>query len=112
MPSSRNFELWKGNTFSLGLRFSAGGLALDLTGSELVFKAAWTDGALRKTTADDDGFDILSPQEGTARLSLSVAETRTLPTGEVKFEIERRIAGEQKTFIYGVLICSEWVNDD
>lgn len=115
MPAQKNLSVWKGNTFKLPLTIStlSNGVStpMDLTGSSLVFRSIWSGGSLRKATGDS-GFSIVSAAAGTALLSLTVAETRTLPNGNVKYEIERRVGSEQTTILFGELNCREWVNDD
>jgi hypothetical protein len=77
-PPFRRFTVWAGNTLDFGLLVqSEGGAPFDLTGSEMVFRAAVNDYVLRKTSADaDSGMTIDAPAEGRARLHLTVEPRR------------------------------------
>lgn len=116
MPAQKNLEVWKGNTFALpiSLKTRTNGVTtpVDLTGSILVFRAEWTGGFLRKSTAIADGFSVLDAVAGSARLTLSVAETRALPVGRIKYEVERQTGADQTTILFGELVVAGWVNDD
>ena len=113
MPGETNLSVRKGNTFQTTFRFKVGAdTALDLTGSTLVFRAAWSGGEIRKTGPSSD-FAIPTPTNGEATLTLTVAETRTIPNGAIaKYEIERRVGSEQTTLLFGMMVVSEWINDD
>lgn len=98
-----------GNNLSQPFRWLqvAGGAPVDLTGSTLRFRTAWSGGALAKAVT------ITNAAGGEFTLDLTVAETRALPIGRVAFyEIERRIGASQKTIIEGFLDVSKGVNDD
>jgi hypothetical protein len=80
---------------------------LDLTGSELVFRAEHPRGTLRRVLMLD------RPEAGEAALRLEPAETRSLPPGTfTAFEIERRIGGRQTTLLIGLIRTMGGVNDD
>lgn len=83
----------------------------DLAGSTLVFRAVWPGGTLRKETPS--GVVVATPANGEASVTLSAAETRSLPAGRVaRFEMERRIGAEQRTLVAGFLSVLEGVNDE
>ena len=116
MPPQRQLNVWQGNSFALDLRLATidgnTKTPVDLTGSEIVFRAVWTGGSVRKSSTDNDGLEITDAEDGRIRLSLTVSETRALPLGEVRYEIERRIGDEQTTILYGMLKTHGWANDD
>lgn len=116
MPASFDLNVWKGNTFDLKFsvktRVNKVLVPVDLTGSTLVFRAAWESGSIRKVSGDAD-FSITNAVDGQVSLTLSHTETRQLPKDQtVRYEIERRIDGAQKTVLFGIVKVSEWVNDD
>jgi len=108
MPAQAPLPIWKGNTLTRTYRFRTGPTQLlDLTGSTLVFRAAWLGGEIRQNLA------IAAPLSGEAELSLTVEQTRSIPTGDTaRYEIERWIAGRQETLLFGKVVASEWVNVD
>lgn len=82
---------------------------LDLSGSELVFK---TSHGLRLSTDTAPGF-VLSPVAGRVTWTPTLAESRGIPSGRVvKYEIERRAVGEQRTLVSGYIIGVLGINDD
>lgn len=116
MPAQQSLSIWKGNTVSFPIRIQTRDGAtltpVNLTGSTLVFRAAWPNGSIRKEGAGQ-GFAITNAAQGEATLAFTVEETRSLPVGNAaRYEIERRIGGAQTTLLYGDLKVSEWVNDD
>lgn len=108
MPALYDLDIWKGNDLSVGLIFKDDAARFDLTGSELVFRAAWKgDGQLRQV------LDITDAAAGEAELTLTFEQTRTLPDRKaVSYEIERRIDGIQTTLLYGAVNVLGGVNDD
>lgn len=114
MPAKKTIPVWKGNTLTLPLRFRTSATTfLDLTGSELVFRASWPGGTPIRYATPSAAFTINDAVGGRATLTLSVADTRSIPQGDVaRYEIERRIDGRQETLMFGTLNASEWVNDD
>lgn len=115
MPVRFDPQVWKGNTFRLpiGISTVTAGVKspVNLTGSSLVFLATWSGGSLRHETGDGS-LTITDAVSGEAALTLSVAETRALPIGRIKYEIERRLSGDQTTILYGELVVTGWSNDD
>ncbi|MFO1151015.1 MAG: hypothetical protein U1E62_21785 [Alsobacter sp.] len=122
MPVQKDLSIWKGNSTPQVFRFKTRQLdgsllPLDLTGSVLVFRAVWVDEngdpeSLR-LESPNQALSVTDPAGGELVLQLGVANTRLLPTGQkARYEIERRIAGEQRTLAYGTLKVSEWANDD
>lgn len=115
-PRNYALDVWAGNTFTRPFIFkTAAGDPFDLTGSKLVFKA--NNGSvsiIRKATDDDPiaGFEITDAAAGEVLLSLTVTETRALPAGQLRYEIERWVGAEQISLLYGTLTVTTWVNDD
>lgn len=110
MPRERLLKIWKGNHVSFELAMER-----DLTGAELVFRAAWrNNGVLRKTSADQvSGFVIDDAEDGIATLSFTPEETRLVPSGSLaRYEIEMRKDGVETSLYYGLIKATEWANDD
>jgi hypothetical protein len=117
MPPARVFEIWRGNSLDQHFRFLVAGAPpapADLTGDEIVFRIAWADGAIEKSTAvADSGLAFVDAAIGEVALFLTVAETRQVPRGRAaKWEIERRRAGAQTTLAFGEVIAGDWINTD
>lgn len=115
-PAQKDMDLWKGSdaTWTIRLWADAGKTTrFDLTGSEIVFRATWGGGSLRRTSADG-GIDLGDPTDGEITITIPAAAGRALPAGRVvRYEIERRIAGTETTLIYGNVVVSDWgANDD
>lgn len=107
MPANYDLTIWRGNDFSRTFRFKDGASAFNLTGSTLIWRAAWSDGEFEQTLA------VATPSNGEAVLSLTPAQTRALPEGRSSsYEIERRIGGQETTLIYGAITVTGGVNDD
>lgn len=105
--------VWAGNTFRRIFVFKDGaGDPLDISGSKLVFRCSSATGVIRKDTDDGTGFTITDAVNGTAELILEVEDTRSLPAGEVRYEIELWSGTEQLSLLFGVLNVTVWVNDD
>jgi hypothetical protein len=113
----RNYDLTglrRGNSFRRIFRFKDGaGDPVDLTGSILVFVAE--AGAIRliKSTADGS-LGMPDPSIGEITLNLAPAETRQFPVGRLRarYEIERRIEGEETTLVSGCITVMDGINDD
>jgi len=106
--------LRRGNTYERLIRFKDGaGNPVDLTGSEIIFIAETTTSSLRKTTADNS-LQMPTPTTGEVTLKLTPAETRLLAVGRLRsrYEIERRVGGDEFTIMSGCLIVVQGVNDD
>lgn len=106
--------LRRGNSFRRTFRFKDGdGDPVDLNGSVLVFVTE--AGAVRivKSTADGS-LEMPDPSTGEITLHLSPAETRLLPVGRLRtrYEIERRIDGEETTLVSGCVTVMDGINDD
>lgn len=118
MPAQWALAVWRGNSLDQKFRFKTRDAAgvetpLDLTGSILVFRATQAGASLLRVDTTGGGFVITNAVGGEAELHLSVAESRLFPLGDlVRYEIERRIGGAQKTLLFGKVIASEWANDD
>ena len=106
--------LRRGNSFRRTFRFKDGeGDPVDLTGSILVFVAEADGVRLGKSTADGS-LSMPAPASGEITLHLTPAETRLLPVGrlKVRYEIERRIGGEETTLVSGCIAVMDGINDD
>lgn len=114
-PPTYDFPVWKGNTTPIRVRFKLEDeTPIDLTGSTVVFRAAWgSSGAIRLVSGTDSEVDLTEAAEGEVTITLSASHTREIPKGRIaRYEIERRIDGVQTTLVYGFLNATEWVNDD
>ena len=107
-PANYDMTIWKGNDVEFQFHFMDGSANFDLTGSTLIWRATWAgSGELRQE------LDIDSATGGTATLSLTHTQTRTLSSSKVvSYEIERRIGGAETTLLYGTVTVSGGVNDD
>lgn len=114
MIPNKTLRLWKGNTARFEFAFKdAEGAPVDLTGSEMVFRAAWGGGGTLRLTSAGGGILFASAAEGRIVINLTVAQTRLIPTGSIaRYELERRIDGTQTTLIWGAIEAGEGVNDD
>lgn len=104
----------RGNNFRRTFRFKdAAGGPVDLTGSVLVFVAEADTVRIRKTTGDGS-LGMPDPSIGEITLSLTPAETRQFPVGRLRarYEIERRIEGEETTLVSGCITVMDGINDD
>lgn len=106
--------LRRGNSFRRIVRFKdATGDPVDLTGSVVVFVADAGTTRFRKST-EDGSLSMPAPTSGEITLHLTPAETRLLPVGrlKVRYEIERRIGGEETTLVSGCIAVMDGINDD
>lgn len=106
--------LRRGNSFRRTFRFrDAAGDLVDLTGSVLVFVAETGTTRIRKST-EDGTLAMPDPATGEITLNLTPAETRQLPVGRLKarYEIERRIGGEETTLVSGCITVMDGINGD
>lgn len=86
---------------------------IDLTGSTMIFRAVYPLGAgvLKKSSADGDL--TVRATDGEVDLVLTAAETRAFPAGRtVRYELERRINGDEETLLSGYITVTEGLNDD
>ncbi len=106
--------LRRGNSFQRSFRFKdAEGDPVDLTGSVIMFVAEAGVVRIVKSTADGT-LAMPIPATGEITLHLTPAETRLLPVGrlKVRYEIERRIGGEETTLVSGCIAVMDGINDD
>ena len=106
--------LRRGNSFRRTFRFKdAEGAPVDLTGSVIMFVAEAGVVRIVKSTADGS-LAMSDPASGEITLHLTPAETRLLPVGrlKVRYEIERRIGGEETTLVSGCIAVMDGINDD
>ena len=103
-----------GNTLTVPLRFkSADGSPFDLTGSELVFYCKAQQGSVNLRKTIGSGLAMSDPASGRVTVTLTAAETRSLPAGRMTdYEIERRIDGTEKTLLAGLIEVEAGINDD
>jgi hypothetical protein len=119
-------DFWRGNTFERLFTLKDGDDApINLTGSEVRFTLTAKNVTIELSTDDapvmhTDATTILSglvvvgsAADGTVRLVLSPTQTRSIPAGKTgKYELERRIAGREATFLYGDVTASGGDNPD
>ena len=106
--------LRRGNSFRRTFRFRDGaGDLVDLTGSVLVFVAEAGSARLRKST-EDGSLAMPDPTAGEITLNLTPSETRQFPVGRLRarYEIERRVEGEETTLVSGCIAVMDGINDD
>lgn len=104
----------RGNSYERLFRFRDGaGNPVDLTGSEIIFIAETTASTLRKAT-EDGSLRMPAPANGEVTLKLTPAETRLFAVGKLRsrYEIERRVGGDEFTILSGCLIVVQGLNDD
>jgi hypothetical protein len=109
-----DFMIWRGNSYAMARWqfLQDAETPLDLTGSEMVMRATWSGGSVRLTTASAANL-VMDAEEGTLTWTPSITESRSIPEGRVaKYEIERRIGGEQRTLVQGYFVGVGGVNDD
>jgi hypothetical protein len=107
-------DVRRGITYERLFRFKDGaGDPVDLTGSEIIFIAETEVSLIRKTTADGS-LQMPTPTMGEVTLKLTPEETRRFVVGKLRsrYEIERRIGGDEFTILSGCLIVVQGVNDD
>jgi hypothetical protein len=107
-------DVRRGNTYERRFKFKDGvGNPVDLTGSDIVFVAEAVNSTIRKTTADNS-LQMPTPASGEVTLKLTPEETRLFAVGKLRsrYEIERRIGGDEFTILSGCLIVVQGVNDD
>jgi hypothetical protein len=85
-----------------------------LTGSELVLTMQTKAGVVTKSSSTPgSGFEITDASAGTAMLTLTPAETRSLWSGKVsRWAIERRIGGAETALDNGYFVASVVMNSD
>ena len=104
----------RGNNFRRTFRFKdAAGGPVDLTGSVLVFVAEAGTVRVMKST-EDGSLAMPNPAAGEIALNLTPAETRLFPVGRLRarYEIERRIEGDETTLVSGCITVMDGINDD
>ena len=104
----------RGNTFERVFRFKdSDGDAVDLTGSVMVASIVSGSVTIRKSTADG-GLLMPTPTNGEITLRLTPTETRQLEVGKLRtrYEIERRIGGNETTILAGCMTVTEGINND
>lgn len=125
-PPSKNFDIWKGNTFSEPVRLTqinpadptGPRIPVDLTGSRIAFYARWDadpqQGIVAAGTFSKFFDDLPDAADGRFDFAFTVAETRLLPTSNsvIKYELERQMGDEQRTFLHGYINTTEWANAD
>lgn len=112
-PSRQDLDVWSGNTFRIVFQLKeANADPYDLTGLKLVFRAVSATATIRKDTDDGTGLSITNALNGEVTLFLSVEETRSLPAGKVRYELELWAGVDQTSLLYGELNVTVWVNDD
>lgn len=101
------------NEAGIVARVLVAGTPLDLTGNTIVFRVLDRAGTqiVRKDTASGITVDIPT---GTVTIPVTVAESRLYEAAGagLRWEVERRIGGLQRTFLGGALLVAPGVNDD
>jgi hypothetical protein len=117
MPDAAAYDIpvRQGNTLQRTFAFQdEDGDAIDLTGSVVAFRAETGEGAtfITKTTPSS-GLSMATPTNGQVTLILTPAETAQFATGRVnRYEIERRVSGNESTLVAGFIDTTEGVNDN
>lgn len=113
-PAQVNIDIWAGNTFRTKFEIkNDDNTPFDLTGSKMVFKVKSTTVDIRKASDESgSGLEITDAAAGEVELFLTVENTRAMPAGKHKYELERWIGIDQTSLLYGELIVTVWVNDD
>jgi hypothetical protein len=102
-PGKKQITVWKGNTFKMKVRFKVDAdTPFDLTGSEIVMTVVHSNGTL-ELSSNTSGITLTDPVNGEVDFVMTAEETREMSHIHpyVRYEIERRINGEQTTLLYG-----------
>lgn len=117
MPGKYDMTVWRGNSYEVSFTMkNADGVAVDLTGRTLVFRAEWTGGSYRlETGTAGTGGDltITNAAGGIVTLEIDADQTRNYPLGaRIDYEIEQRDGPIETTILYGRVNAIGGVNDD
>lgn len=117
MPTAASYDInvRQGNSLTISFRFKdESGDPVDLTGSAIRFRVelgSRTGEFIGKSTPVQ--LAMPSPVTGEITLSLSPDETKRLTPGRTnRYEIERRIGGNETTLIAGYIVGIRGVNDN
>lgn len=108
-----DFEVWRGNSYRvIGWNFP-----FDLTGSEIVLTIKWRKWSLVKSTSDGGLLIEDTVLEGESApvvyFEPTIEESRQIPPGRLAdYEVERRIDGEERTYVTGKVIGKGGGNND
>ena len=108
-PGRFDLDIWVGNTAKWRFEFAADATTpFDLTGSELLFTLFHDGPPIVRTLTIDDA------AEGKASLMLTVDDTRAVCAvrGPARYEVERRIDGNQNTLLFGAIRRKGGANND
>lgn len=117
-PGFYEWPVWVGNTAPLRVGLTDESGAIDLTGSVIVLTVTWLDGSLSRRSDDLTGvvtiLDQVAPEtRGYVRITFTPATTRLLPVGaSIRYEIERRWSGLERTYLTGPIIAQTENNTD
>lgn len=106
-------EVWQGNNKPVIWRFLVVATPFDLTGSRFLLKIKRNGRAvLSKDTNNADGLSV-DAAAGEVTWLPTLAESRLVTLGRIaRYELERRIGSEQRTFVAGYAVGKGGVNDD
>jgi hypothetical protein len=114
MPIAAKYDIHvrQGNTLQRTFIFQAeDGSPIDLSGSVIAFRAETGDGPVIDKTTNTAGFAMPDPVTGAVTLTLSPNETAQFRTGRFnRYEIERRIAGNETTLLTGFITAIQGTN--
>lgn len=105
----------RGTTYPISMRLTTpAGVAVDLTGKQLVFVAATTIETVKKTGVGGSGFTITNAAGGLASLTFTVAETRAMTPSKFVFTVElwESSGATQSLLLEGIINVREVVNID
>lgn len=107
-------EVIKGTTVPVTMTVKQSGVAVNLTGKELVFVAGTSPQLVKKTGTPGSGFVVTTAASGIATLTLTVSETRAFTSQLVPFTVELwESAGATQTVVLeGGLKVRSVVNTD
>ena len=121
MSALYDLTVWRGATgfySANGCRlesvtYKANGVAVDLTGSEIVLAIDAPNGQEHMRKSSATGGITLGPGAGVISLPLTAAESLTFAIGTTyRYEIQRRIGGTRVTFMHGAVRVVGGVHGD
>lgn len=112
-PAKKPLMFWRGNTETIRFRFLQDAtIPLNLVGSRFVMTIKHDGPDIVKDSAISGHWDIPTPSSGEATVLVTVEDTRLMQGANVRYEIERLIAGTQKTLLWGPITIEGGGNGD
>ncbi len=117
-PAYCAWSVWIGNTITRRVQLTDSAGAIDLTSSLLVLTITWPGGALTLRSDDSPASVVKLDQtdpltKGWFAITLTPAQTRLLPIGGgIRYELERRWSGTERSYITGDIIAQTENNTD